>query len=424
MKIIAKFLILVFIFIFGQMTYSASLQLMTDEQLANVEAQSLLSFQNFKDDSQAINFYKLGFEVISAFNVNAKTLQLGCGGINGANGCDIDIENVSFGCITGASGHCISLPTTLANQPNGVDSNNNIANQQGMKDFILTNPFVQFAIKNADSPSTREVVGLRIGAEKSEGPMSFGSLNSFSGFMTGKANLTMRGQRDVSPVNLRQARYNDASAFLGLEDATIMNGIIAALDYRDVTVNYSTVTRNDLPVSVVGNRVTQAQIQNIQLGGVVDDIMRNLSVERSCVRVVFFGCGGDLGTLVANGLLPILSGGIGNYIKGQLANGLGTSTARLNNYVMPYNLKNVHQIDINSSSFGIALSQQSIKYPDYDVAVPQGWTMYLNDAFKLNINDNVSSLVQNIASTPNARNGDITLLAPAYRNCYGDLKFC
>lgn len=424
MKTIKIIGFLIFNFFLVQLSTADVLEPMTDEQLSAVDAQSLISLSNFKDNSQGINFYKLGFEVNTEFNLNAKSLQLGCGGVNGPNGCDVDISDISFGCITGASGNCITLPTSLANQPKGLDSNNNISNQMNMKDFVLTNPFFQFAIKNADSAATREVVGIRIGAEKSEGPMSFGSLNSFSGYMTGKTNLVMQGERDVSPVTPQQARYGDASAFLGLQNANIINLLfLAAVDYRDLTVNYNTVTRNNLPVSVMGNRVTQAQIQNIQLGNVVDEIIRDLSVERSCVRVFGF-CTGSLGTAIANGLLGTLSTGIGNYIKGQLANGLETSPDNLNNYIMPYNLTNVHQIDVNSNSFGIALSQQNIKYPDYDAAVPRGWSMYLKDAFTLGINDKVSSLVQNIASSPNARQGNITLLEPAYRNCYGNLKFC
>ena len=409
-----------------QLCTAGVLQPLSDEQLSSVDAQALFSLQNLKDDSQGLNFYKMGFELTAEFNLNAKNLQLGCSRQNNADGCDIDISDISFGCVAGASGNCITLPIDSKNnptQPKGKDFDNSIANQKNSKDFVLTNPFFQFAIKNASTASTREVVGLRIGAEKSEGPLSFGSLNSFSGYLTGKANLTMRGETDVSPVTKDNARYSDASAFLGLQNANIVNLIVASVDYRDLTVNYGTVNKDNLDVIVEGNRVTQANIKKIELGKVVDEIMKGLSVERSCVKVFSF-CTGELGTSVANVLMPVLSGGVGNYIKGQLATGLKTSVADLNDYIMPYNLTNVHQIDVNSNSFGIALSQQKIKYPDYDVSVERGWSMYLKDAFTLNINDKVSSLVQNIASSPNARLGNITLLEPAYRNCYGNLQFC
>lgn len=34
-----------------------------------------------------------------SLNANIKTMQLGCGGVNGDGACDIDAQNVSFGCI-------------------------------------------------------------------------------------------------------------------------------------------------------------------------------------------------------------------------------------------------------------------------------------------------------------------------------------
>jgi hypothetical protein len=127
-----------------------------------------------------------------SLNANIKTMQLGCGGVNGDGACDIDAQNVSFGCIANDAGVCITLPKTYASQPNGTAKNNadvlteaqgfrqypyslinstltaspqvgNVKNQ--MKDFVLSNPFFQFAIKNPNSASTREVVGFRIGAQ-------------------------------------------------------------------------------------------------------------------------------------------------------------------------------------------------------------------------------------------------------------------
>ena len=415
---------------------SHSLQALSDDEMSQVEGQALFSLK--REDQNNLSFYKLGIEAEVALNANMKSLQLGCGGDNSAAAgkggmCDIDISNVSFGCVTNSSGVCITLPTTVTNQPKGLDSNNAISNQKNLKDFVLTNPFFQFAIRNADSPATREVAGIRIGADKAVGPLSFGNLNSFSGYLTGKSNLTMLGERDVAVTcqapdlcsnSSGRSRFTDASAYLGLDNANILNLLVAVVDYRDLTANYQTVRRDNLIVSVVGNRVTQAQIYGVGLGGVVDEIMNGLEVNRSCVRLVGIFCTGSIGNALANGLLPLLKTGVGNYIKGQLAGGLGISSSDLNSYVMPYNLKNVHQIDVDSNTFGIALSREGIKYPGYAQAVPKGWSMYLQDAFTLNIEDKVSSLVSNIATSSNARDGNITLLEPAYRNCYGSLKFC
>lgn len=403
---------------------------MADEELSEVQGQALYSLNRQEQDG--LSFYTLSMEADIALNANIKNLQVGCGGVNssatGKGGmCDLDIQDFSFGCIASSSGQCITLPKSDPRQANGVIQEVTLGDkpQSQMKDFNLKNPFFQFAIKDANKASTREIMGIRIGAAQAEGPLSFGHLNTFSGYFTGKANLAMLGETDVSPVRYADARYQDASAFLGLDNAQILGiPLIAYVDYRDLTADYGTVTRNNLGVSVVGNRVTQAQIQGVQLGSVVDEIVGGLSVNRSCIRIFGLICGGSLGTALANGLLPLLQGGIGDYIKGELAEGLGTTTSELNAYQIPYNLKNVHQVDVNSNTFGIALSKQAIKYPGYVQAVPIGWSMYLQDAFTLDIKDKVSNLVQNIASSPNARNGDITLLAVPYRNCYGNLKFC
>lgn len=395
-----------------------------DQQLSQVEGQALFALSSVKDDSQGINFYKLAFDASIDLNLNAQSLQLGCGGVNGAGGCDIDISQISFGCITGASGNCISLPATLTNQANGKDYNNDLSNQNALKNFVLTNPFFQFAIKNSDSAAKREVVGVRIGAEHAEGPMSFGALNSFSGYFTGKANLNMLGENNVSPVSKANAYYKNASAFLGLNNSDILELGIYNIYYRDVTMDYATVKRENLDVSVVGNRVTQASINGLALGGVVDDIIASVKVNEICVRTAIGTCSILIGDGAANALLPVLKKDIGNYIKGELATGLGTTAANLNSYQLKYNLSNVHQIDVDSNTFGIALSKEMIKYPGYAEAVSRGWSMYLQDAFTLDITDKVSTLVQNIAATPNAREGNITLLAPAYRNCYGEMKFC
>lgn len=56
---------------------------------------------------------------------------------------------------------------------------------------VLTNPFIEFAIKNPNSASTREVAGLRLSAEKFIGLLTAGTenttrpngINSISGYM-------------------------------------------------------------------------------------------------------------------------------------------------------------------------------------------------------------------------------------------------
>ncbi|RFC82252.1 hypothetical protein C9E89_017635 [Acinetobacter sichuanensis] len=423
----------------------SSLVAMTDEELSETQGQALYSLN--RQDQGGLSFYTLGMEANIGLNANIKNLQLGCGGVNSGSkaGCDIDIQNVSFGCIANASGTCITIPKSDSRQPDGAVQEAQAGDKaQGqMKDFNLTNPFYQFAIKNADSASTREVVGVRIGAAEVEGPLSFGNLASFSGYLTGTANLTMRGETDVSPTckapancatSAGRSQYTDASAYLGLNDAEILNWGVAYVSYRNITADYgqgkngnpSEISRKNLIVSVNGNRVTQAQIAGIKLGGVVDDIIYG-SATTDPLALRRRDIGGILGWLAngfADALLPLLRDGVANYIKDQLATGLGTTKAQLDSYVLPYNLSNVHQLNVKSNTFGLALSKQAIQYPGYVQAVNAGWSMYIPNGFELNINQKTSSLVANIAGSADARNGNITMLEAPYRNCYGSLTFC
>ena len=419
-----------------QVVQQSKMSAMTDEELSEVQGQALYSLG--RQEQGGLSFYTLSMEAKIALNANIKSLQLGCGGVNGADKCDIDISSVSFGCIANSSGTCINLPKTDTRQPDGKvqeTASGVQPTQSQMKDFNLTNPFFQFAIKNPDSASTREIVGIRIGATQAEGPLSFGNLTTFSGYLTGKANLDMqemgkgRNPNDVavtcgpdsSPCPGTQSGngYNTfgytGDRTLGLANDSACVLIFICEQFKNLTVSFDGAQREGLPVVVNGNRVTQALVSNLQLGAAVDGIVNSLDFVKS---------NGIPATLI-DIIKPLIAGQVKTKIKNQLANGLGTSVAALDNntYKLPFNLSNVHSIDVNSNSFGIALSKQNIQYPGYDVAVNTGWSMYLKDAFTLSISEPTTRLVGNIAKGSGA-DGNIALLPTSYRNCYGSLKFC
>lgn len=107
-----------------------NLQVMSDQELSDTNGQALLSLsyiapndQENKMSGQGIGFYKLGMEADIELNANIKKLQLGCGGVNGANGCDIDIDNLSL--------------SGMSNTREG----------RAGSSAVLTNPFIEFAIK-------------------------------------------------------------------------------------------------------------------------------------------------------------------------------------------------------------------------------------------------------------------------------------
>ena len=163
-------------------------------------------------------YYKVGLEAKMELNLNIRSLQLGCGGRNGPGQCDIDIENLS---LSGpADGKVVSgvaadngTPTWSVSRPNSS--------------AVLTNPFVEFAIKNPNSASTREVVGFRFSAEDILGYMSAGTvndkgsndlstgggINSFSGYI-GVANtpVNSKTQEAIFGSKADQAIYSKISS--------------------------------------------------------------------------------------------------------------------------------------------------------------------------------------------------------------------
>lgn len=447
---------------FGITTMSYAMTSLDDESLADVTGQSLLTLIKETDSSQQLDFFKLGFQAELSLNANIKSLQLGCGGGNGAGKCDIDMSNLSFGCVTNASGTCITLPATPG-QPTGADPNNAVNNQAGLKDFVLTNPFFQFAIKGGNNASTRQVVGIRLGADKAVGPMSIGNLTSYSGYLTGLTNLNISAQTNIGVAcqggtagcTSGAAKYSGipygmpsdgtvATGYLGVKDEEILNILgLVKVRYQDMTIDTKAAS-SSANVKANGTRLTQVGISNLSLGKTVDDVVNGLTINQICATpIIGSGCDVLTGPQLANSLMPVLKTGIQIYMKQQALLGLDQPvptqglfeldstystklTDLLNAYVLPYNLNNVHQLDINSNLFGIALTslQEGIKYPGYTEAVGKGWSMYLQDAFTLNINDSLTTLMSNIVKNGNAKDGNITTLAPAYRNCFGSLTFC
>ena len=163
-----------------------SLQIMDDAQLSNVTGQSLLTLSYISPNdsnnleakrlngNQNIGFYKLGMEADIDLNANIRRLQLGCGGVNGI-GCDIDIDYLSLSGVAETS------------------------TERASSSAKITNPFIEFAIRNPNTSSTREVVGLRLSAEKVLGLLTLGTqnsaqangINSFSGYMKVQSGMAL-----------------------------------------------------------------------------------------------------------------------------------------------------------------------------------------------------------------------------------------
>ena len=268
----------------------AQMQSLSDSELSDINGQALMSLsylapsdstnpmKNISNAGSANNvgFYKLGLEADVELNANIKNLQLGCGGINGANGCDIDIKNLS-----------------LSGLPDSYDSNGNPVYNNGRASTsgALSNPFIEFAIVNPEKASTREVKGFRLSAEKISALLTAGlennptasttdGIQSLSGFMqvaatsgTAYTQATKFGLASNEPgagVNDQQlsgvAHLNVCVLFciLPIVDTDVKFTSRTGSDSTGITVPSVAANFNLDPFVVNGNRKTQAEIYNIR----------------------------------------------------------------------------------------------------------------------------------------------------------------
>ena len=260
-------------------SHAGTLQTLTDEQLSETTGQALMSLsyiaptdtKNLETTRSGgatnIGFYKLGLEAELELNANIKKLQLGCGGTNGAGGCDVDIDNL------GLSG----LKVDANGKPMDMTSEERVGSSAK-----LTNPFIEFAIKNPGSASTREVVGLRLSAEKAMGLLTAGTensttpngINTISGFMRiqsdssgyvyGKANTSARFLNAVENaqyvVDGKNVTYNNQIT------GTIKAIGLVDIDIKTVAGGLNIPAMSNIPfirdaVSVNGNRISSLPLQ-------------------------------------------------------------------------------------------------------------------------------------------------------------------
>lgn len=159
---------------------STTLQSMSDSEMSAATGQALMSLSYIAPNDtanlerqrvggeQSVGFYKLGLEAKLELNANIRNLQLGCGGTNGTGSCDIDIKNLS---LSGLNDGVVSGSTN----PN--EGSPTFTNGRASTSAEITNPFIEFAIKNPNSASTREFVGLRLSAEKINALLTAGIAN-------------------------------------------------------------------------------------------------------------------------------------------------------------------------------------------------------------------------------------------------------
>ena len=204
--------------------HAAALTQLSDKELSEQTGQALLSLAYTNPTGAGTGatytdygYYKLGLEAKMELNANIKNLQLGCGGRNGPGACDIDMSNVS-----------------LSGPADGKDASGTPTWSKGRANSsaVITNPFIEFAIKNPTSAAQREVVGFRLSAEEILGYLSAGTSNvanptdgikTFSGFL----------KVAQTPVNA----YTDSAMFGTTYDQMIFAKITALFNDRTVSTN-------------------------------------------------------------------------------------------------------------------------------------------------------------------------------------------
>lgn len=153
---------------------------MSDEELSSVTGQAGSLFLSDHigpnelagapvDGSANFDFYRMGLDVKLSMNLNIDKFQLGCGGANdfltgSSPACDLDIDYLSFMGINAAG-----------NRPAYNAANADVNGKFGPESvFELTRPYIELAIKNDDSRTMREVIGIKLGGESINGAIRMG----------------------------------------------------------------------------------------------------------------------------------------------------------------------------------------------------------------------------------------------------------
>ena len=349
-------------------------QIMSDSELSDVSAQSLMSLSHIAPNDSSnlmskhssgsnVGFYKLGLEAYIDINANIKKLQLGCGGMNGDGKCDIDIQNLSLS----------GLPTSNDQSGSPVYSNGRASTSAK-----LTNPFVEFAIKNPNSASTREVVGLRLSAEQITGLLSAGIENSSKPSQTdGIQNMSgfMRvaqteGEATTQPTIFGKADNHKISGLLSaLGFEKTFTSAPSDADTKGVTIP-SMTTKFTIPeFQVNGNRLDGASISGIETKISSIDLsqgpLNQIKVTFPAMVTIFF--------------VPI-----GTSAKIILAKGSAVNNLNMN---ITFNqaLSMLHNIPLKGNGGYLSLQQESLLWPGSYISDEDRSAIQLNTMAKSDI---------------------------------------
>ncbi|MFU8925510.1 hypothetical protein [Acinetobacter puyangensis] len=344
-----------------------AMQPLTDQELQAADGQALLNLSYLAPTDTGSNaningnvgFYKLGMEAELELNANIRSLQLGCGGVNGAGACDIDIDYLSL---------------------SGTGST---SEARASSSAVLTNPFIQLAIKNPEEAATRELVGLRLSADAIEGLLTFGlengdtasGINSLSGYLVTAAT---GGTVTTNAVTSGITQTNTGTVITGVAKSSL--GVITTnFNSTSYDINLSTASGTlSMPQQVItGKRMTSATlsatatVNGINLGG-------SLAANT------------DIGIPVST---TNLQGTINNLdVNVTIDQGLGF----------------FHKADLNGTAAGLSLQGQNIKWPGAESVAQTGWWLELSNPIDIGditpsgtVDISLSTIVETLAKVSN-----------------------
>ncbi|SSQ11248.1 hypothetical protein [Acinetobacter baumannii] len=322
---------------------------MSDAELSATRGQALMSMsyiaptdsanlEKLRDSSSNVGFFKLSLDADIELNTNIRKLQLGCGGANGAGACDIDIDidNLSL--------------SGLSNTNDGRASSS----------AKITNPFIEFAIKNPNSTALREVTGLRVSAEAIEGLLTFGTensqtkngINSLSGYMeVAQAGGTVK----VNPVNgLRPADVNNTQI------SGEACGYLACVPFQtyDYTLNLTTDAAGTSTDKLTGTLFLPQQ-----------------TITGKRISVAPLKATATVSGINVSGNIKAIAAGLLNLDK--------SVTGSINNLAVNVDISEdlgfFHKANLNGSPVSLSLQGNDIRWPGTKSVAERGWWLELSN---------------------------------------------
>ena len=337
-----------------------SMTSLDDSALSNVTGQALIQMSQITGTgtsgttgtgSSGLTFYRLGFDGSIDLNANINQLRLGCGGINGAGGCDISIDQMSI-------------------------SGNGCANRALNCDAVMTNPYIELAIANNSTPTTRSLAGFRVSAQNMSGLLSFGQngptangINTFSGYMTTNS---ITGTAQTQAVNLGGKTDPNSTVLSFATNPNIVLctsgcysgniGTASPSQSQGVNIPSLSVPFTGAPAVIDGNRVTST---SVVATGAVPTVSLN---------------GGQLYVTMQNQICVALF----ICVPTATVNMQGSVSGLQTQINFTEGLGYIHNVQVNSP-FYLSFQKQAIQWPGAvaaDIAQP-GWWMSFADPVNL-----------------------------------------